>query len=435
MNIRITDLLDDYMDDTIPMAPLPVPKNRGIKEATMKRIKKQNYRPLRMVLIAAVIAVLMTGTVLGVYAGRHWAESIVTYFQVADNQKAMLDSALYDVNVSTESNGCTFSITQILGDEHCILIAMDIKLPDTVPLDTISWQELKQLAEKNGYPWLDDNSSAPGVIATLTERYGYGEDMDEYSDAPHLGFLTGYPIEISGEELLSRIGKELEGYSSEDQELLWSGTCGKILCEKAEENTGPTDSFHGSGILKREFSPETRTLSILFYMHSNQTMQGQRCTIILKNLWLENIRNTYSSPAEKRLFDKFDTDLLYEPLVLNFTANYTPQSKDYNIYENGKKIGTVELSQFSAVFTFPTETDNAEYSSLEEAAMVPNRRDYIGHLPNVSVKMNDGTLIPLQEHSGGIGSEQTGFFISDTPIDLTQVETLLMQNYTFALQE
>lgn len=73
MNLRITDLLDEYMGDGIPMDPVPVPNLRRIKEAAMKQTDQthKTIRPLRITLIAAAVIVLLTGTVLGVihYAG------------------------------------------------------------------------------------------------------------------------------------------------------------------------------------------------------------------------------------------------------------------------------------------------------------------------------------------------------------------------------
>ena len=38
MNLKITDLLDEYMDDNLYMDPAAVPDTKRIKEAAMKQI-------------------------------------------------------------------------------------------------------------------------------------------------------------------------------------------------------------------------------------------------------------------------------------------------------------------------------------------------------------------------------------------------------------
>ena len=95
-------------------------------------MKKRHTRPVRVLLIAAAIAALLAGTVLA-YAIRHWDELFVQSFQMEAPEKELLDGALQDVYVRTTQDGVTCTLKQVLGNEHCLVVALEIQLPDTMP--------------------------------------------------------------------------------------------------------------------------------------------------------------------------------------------------------------------------------------------------------------------------------------------------------------
>lgn len=119
MELKITDLLDEFMEEDILLDHTPVPDNLRIKEAAMKRIKKnQNIRPLRVALIAAAIIVLLTGTVLGVYYTRitsrmenEWNERAET--EMTAQQKDYVEALSADIGESITDGGITITLDSV----------------------------------------------------------------------------------------------------------------------------------------------------------------------------------------------------------------------------------------------------------------------------------------------------------------------------------
>lgn len=121
MNLRITDLLDEYREDNIPVDVTSVPDTERIKEITMKKINR-NYktiRPLRIVLIAAAITVLLTGMVLGVMHYSRITNSMEEKWnkagseEMAPEQKKFIEVRSAEIGESVTDQGVTVTIDSV----------------------------------------------------------------------------------------------------------------------------------------------------------------------------------------------------------------------------------------------------------------------------------------------------------------------------------
>lgn len=403
MELRITELLDEYREEDTLLQYVEVPDEGRIWQVTKKRMQKKHLRPLRMGLMAAVVAILMMGTVAGVYVSRHWDGILEEFFGATEGQKEVVDDALLDVYATEEKDGCTFTVTQVLGDTQCVLIALDVTLPEEQKLNTLTQEQLQDIAEIMGMFWREEDSDSWDMEWWLQHYFGYWEEDGIYS----------YGIQL-----------DVQGCSI--QSVTDDGAT--IQCSLGSEGTGHMASAGGegsfaAGIVHRSIDVEQNKVTLLFYFQSDEDLTGSNCTLRLDHLWMEDLGTMLSNSdgeTEK-------TDLLTEPVELNFQLNYEAQSREYEIWQNGQEIGSVTLSAFSAQFKFPQEPD-------DPTRLAPNYVDYLGRSPEVSVKMKDGTLIPLKERSSGFAEEQFGFFTSEEIIDLSQVDTLVLNDYTFVMK-
>lgn len=120
MTLKITDLLDDYLDGDVYMDPVPVPDTRRIKEAAMKRMKKQrDLRPLRVILIAAAIVALLTGTALAVMHYTRSTDALEQRWsqlgseQMTQEQKDYLEQRSANIGESVTDQGITVTVESV----------------------------------------------------------------------------------------------------------------------------------------------------------------------------------------------------------------------------------------------------------------------------------------------------------------------------------
>ena len=397
-------------------------------------MKKTHTRPLRIVLIAAAIAALLAGTVLA-YAVRHWDELFVSAFQVEDSDKELLDGALQDVYAQTTQDGVTCTVKQLLGNEHCLVVALDLTLPEDLELGNTSAEELNTQAAKLDLPQEDEYGSLAWQLSTY---WDYDPDRMDFPDAPYTEDIEIYPIHMEKEALLAGMEERRAAMvrnSDADgvpEDRLISYLSGIVLFDQTMEELGEDYGDFSGGTIKRTYDPETRTLSILCYTQSSGSLVNLPYTLVIEHLYLEHMADFFSPD---NLLGNAGTDLLSNPLVLHFTADFTPQTQLYDLLQDGTSIGTVELTPVSAYLTIPLEPDDTVYSSLEQAALAPNRQDYLKGTPKFTARMRDGREITFNNRTGGIGNTQTAFSIATDIIDLSQVDELLLEGFTLRPQE
>lgn len=121
MNLKITDLLDTYWDENIPMDSMPVPSTKSIKEAAMKKVngRKNSLRPMRIALIAAAIIILLTGTVLGIMQYTRMTESLEDRWEtfgsaeMTTEQKNFIEERSADIGESVTDQGITVTVDSV----------------------------------------------------------------------------------------------------------------------------------------------------------------------------------------------------------------------------------------------------------------------------------------------------------------------------------
>lgn len=381
-------------------------------------MKKRHTRPVRVLLIAAAIAALLAGTVLA-YAIRHWDELFVESFQMEDSEKELLDGALQDVYAQTTQDGVTCTLKQVLGNERCLVVALEIQLPDTLETGTTSAEELSALAGELDLP--KDPEESGSLDRKLSQYFGYDPEQTEFPDAPYLGVVGLFPVDMEKDDLLAAADARCSALDVPEAER--SGVRDSIGAVIFDEAMKDYNSF-GGGTIRRSYDPETRTLTALDYVESSGSLVNRPYTLVIDQLYLYSMLN-FISPEDYP--GAGGQELLTSPIVLNFTADYQPQSQTYDILQDGAVVGTLELSPVSAHLTFPQEPDDPN-------RLAPNRHDYLKDNGNLSVRMTDGQEIELRERSDGFTDVQFAFYIAGEIIDLSQVQEVCLGSYTLQLQ-
>lgn len=379
---------------------------------------KPRTRPLRLVLIASAIVVLLSGTVLAVYAGIHWSELMETYFHVDDEDKELLDSHVQTVYASAQQDGCTFRVTQIMGDNYCMVAALEIQLPEDLDIAPVSMEELRATAEQNGYDWED-------VLWRLDIGYDYDGTEDVIPAAVSAG-TTLVPVTVDKDTLLASAAEYMEKYSD-------MGGMNGIYARYFAAQDAATDAYiadlefessaaFGSTPLLQEYNAETNTLTCLICVHTDHSLETGS-TLVVGDLFVEDLLATYSQPENPEGGELALKSLLTEPVVLNFDAAYEPAGEEYEIYQDDTLIGTLELSPFSAYLSFPQEPDDPN-------RLAPNRTDYIQN-SNLEVTLTDGSVIAYHDQFSGFTDTQFSFSLTEEIVDLSKLEKITLLDYTF----
>lgn len=392
---------------------------RGIDEdlllETERDPKKIYHRPLKILLIAAAMVLLLGGTVLGVYAGVHWSELMETYFQADENDKALLDDYTQTVYASVEQDGFTFRVTQLMGDEHCMVAALEIQLPEELSNITVDTEELLSVAEENGYTQED-------VAQRLDIGYDYKE-LPEIIHTPVFPETHFAAVHLSKEDLLYAAEEQFDTYSENDSPYDWSFCVSDVLNHAfLKEAIDKYSASIGTGELLQMYDPEANKLTSLIYMHSDLNLVGRPCTLVISELFLEDLIATYSRPEDDS-FELSLTPLLTEPVVLHFDATYQPEGQDYEIYQEDTLIGTMSLSPFTANLDFPQPPDDPN-------RLPPNRIDYLQD-EELTVTLTNGSTVVCHEKSSGFVETQFCFAMTDEIVDLEKIEKITLLDYTF----
>lgn len=359
-------------------------------------MKKRTTRPLRMLLVAAIVGALLVGSALAV---RYWDELFVKSFGMTDSDKELMDSAFQDVYASATQDGVTCTVTQILGMEHCMMVGLEIKLPDDMEPGSASAEELKAYI-------------------------GYEPDMP---DAPYLDGIILYPVHMEKEELMSEYDDLYERIrlAGDDVSRIGSHLLRNVLSDKLSETSGKGYGSSGSGTINSSYDPETRTLTTLHYVYFSGSMQGKPYTLVVDSLYAPIATEDNASGSKIE-------NLLSSPIVIHFNSEYQSQLRMYDVIrEDGTTVGALELSQLSAYLNIPQEQDDPDtpYSSLEEAAQAGEKRlDYVDGVTRIYVQMTDGSEQELKIRSGD--SNGAAFYITDEIIDLSQVKGVRLGDYT-----
>jgi hypothetical protein len=138
MNLKITDLLDDYTGEKLYLDPVPVPSSTRIKEAAMKKLERKAVHPVRIALIVAAAAAVLTGTALGVMRYSKNTEKMAenwesrTSNEMAQEQKDFVEAHSADLGESVTDQGVTVTMESVTISGQTVTMLYSVVLdPDT----------------------------------------------------------------------------------------------------------------------------------------------------------------------------------------------------------------------------------------------------------------------------------------------------------------
>lgn len=140
---------------------------REAKEAPM--MKTNNVHPVRIMLIAAAVVVLLAGTALAI--SELWAPKLAALFGADEKQQELLDVGfVQNIGVSDSDNGVTITAEQLIGDANGVYILYSIKADDPKLLSAWTFPHYKLTLDgesrgKGCRDWAD-----PGNLHDVEQR-------------------------------------------------------------------------------------------------------------------------------------------------------------------------------------------------------------------------------------------------------------------------
>lgn len=423
--MRDFDLYKEVMDQVQP------PEN--LEQNIRVRLQGKNdrrRRPMRAAAIAVAAVLVLTVSAGAAYVVRNWDEMFARYFQPTDQEQKALDNAMQDINVTAEGGGVTYTVKQILGDSQSMYVTMDITLPEEMRPEVVQLSDLRTQAEGNGYLW-DGDEDNWGVLQL------FRMECDQESG-------TAVGISAIG---VAQLGDQAELSTLEE--------AGEAVIENGNdfrESPMPTDAIRwGNGasannqgystcLMGQKYDAETGTLTVMVLFSADKSLTGKKCELALCGFQYEDIMGYYSEPDNgegkpvETTFKGLDT-----PIVLEFTADYTPYEQDYTVWKDGEEIGTMRLSPIMIYIEIQGEKSEAEYSSLEDAALRTKEKpilynDFIKIKPVITRK--DGTQIETKQDNA-TWAEQTEicYYRPKELFALEDVAEVQLEGFTFVPAE
>ena len=392
--------------------------------------KFRRRKPMRAAAIAVAAVLVLTVSAGAAYVVRNWDAMFSAYFQPTDQEQQALDNAMQDINVSTEGSGVTFTVKQILGDSQSMYVTMDITLPEEMRPEMVQLSDLRALAEKNGYLW-DGDEDNWGVLQM------FGTECDQENG-------TAVGLKAVG---VAQLGDQAELGALEE--------AGEAVIETGNdfrESPMPTDAIQwGDGasansqgysthLVNQKYDAETGTLTVMMLLGADESLAGKKCAFALCGFRYEDIMSCYTLPNDGDVAPMETTFKgLDAPIVLEFTADYTPYEQDYTVWKDGKEIGTMQLSPLMIYIEIQGEKTEAEYSSMESAALRTKEKsilfdDFVKIKPVITLK--DGTQIETKQDNAS-WSEQTEicYYRPERLFPLEDVAEVQLEGFTFVPTE
>lgn len=423
--MRDFDLYKNVMDQVQP----PETLEQNIRTQLQGK-KYRRRRPMRAAAIAVAAVLVLTVSAGAAYVVRNWDEMFSSYFQPTEQAQQALDNAMQDINVTAEGSGVTFTVKQILGDSQSMYVTMDITLPEDMQPEVLQLSALRALAESNGYLW-DGDEDNWGVLQR------FKTECDQES-----GTAVG----------ISAIGVAQLGDQAELGTLKEAGEAVIETGNDFRESPMPTDAIRwGNGasassdgystrLLDQKYDAETGTLTVMLLLSADESLAGKKCALALCGFQYEDITGYYSEPdnGERKpvetTFKGLDT-----PILLEFTADYTPYEQNYTVWKDGEEIGTMQLSPVMIYIEIQGEKSEEEYSTLESAALRTKEKpilynDFVKIKPVITLK--DGTQIETKQDNAA-WSEQTEicYYRPEQLFPLENVAEVQLEGFTFVPAE
>ncbi len=422
--MRDFDLYKNVMDQVQP------PETLGQNIRTQLQGKKyRRRRPMRAAAIAVAAVLVLTVSTGAAYVVRNWDEMFSSYFQPTEQAEQALDNAMQDIDVTAEGSGVTFTVKQILGDSQSMYVTMDITLPEDMRPEVLQMSDLRAQVEGNGYLW-DGDEDNWGVLQL---------------------FKTACDQESGTAVGISAIGVAQLGDQTELGTLKEAGEAVIETGDNFRESPMPTDTIrwgngasassdgYSSRLLDQKYDAETGTLTVMMLFSADESLAGKKCALALCGFLYENITGYYSEPDNgegKPVETTFKG--LNAPILLEFTADYTPYEQDYIVWKDGEEVGTMLLSPITVYIEVQGERSEEEYSSLESAALRTKGKSILFkdfHRNKPVIVLKDGTQITVKPDNATWAETESGYYRPEQLFPLEDVAEVQMEGFTFVPAE
>ena len=419
--MRDFDLYKNVMDQVQP--PETLEQNIRIQ---LQGKKYRRRRPMRAAAIAVAAVLVLTVSAGAAYMVRNWDEMFASYFQPTEQEQQALDNAMQDINATAEGSGVTYTVKQILGDSQSMYVTVDITLPENMRPKVLQLSDLRAQAESNGYLW-DGDEDNWGVLQLFKTECDQesgtavgikGIGVAQLGDQAELGTLTE-----AGEAVIET-GDDFRESPMPTDAIRWG------------DGASASSDGYSSRLLDQKYDAETGTLTVMMLLSADESLAGRKCAFALCGFLYEDITGYYSEPdnGERKPVETTFKGL-DAPIVLEFTADYTPYEQNYTVWKDGEEVGTMLLSPITVYIEVQGEKLEEEYSSLESAALRTKEKpilynDFVKIKPVITLK--DGTKIETKQDNAA-WSEQTEicYYRPKELFALEDVAEVQMEGFTF----
>ncbi len=422
--MRDFDVYKNVMDQVQP--PKTLEQNIRIQ---LQGKKFRRRKPMRAAAIAVAAVLALTVSAGAAYVVRNWDEMFSSYFQPTEQEQQALDNAMQDINVTAEGSGVTFTVKQILGDSQSMYVTMDITLPEDMRPEVVQLPDLRAQAERNGYLW-DGDEGNWGVL----QRFKTECDQEN-------GTAVG--IKAIG---VAQLGDQAELGTLEE--------AGEAVIETGDdfrESPLPTDAIQwGNGVSAnslgystrlsgQKYDAETGTLTLMMLFSADESLAGKKCALALCGFQYEDIMGCYALPSSENE-EPMETTFkgLDAPILLEFTADYTPYEQNYTVWKDGEEVGTMLLSPITVYMEVQGEQVEEEYSSLEAAALRTKDKSILFqdfHRNKPVIVLKDGTQITVKPDTATWAETESGYYRPERLFSLENVAEVQLEGFTFVPAE
>ena len=418
--MRDFDLYKNVMDQVQP----PETLEDNIR-ARLQEKKYRRRRPMRAAAIAVAAVLALSVSAGAAYVVRNWDEMFSDYFQPTEQEQQALDNAMQDINVTENGSGVTATVKQILGDSRSMYVTMDITLPEELRPEVVQLSELRALAEKNGYLW-DGDEDNWGVLQLFRtecdQESGTAVGLKaigvaQLGDQAELGTL-----EEAGEAVIQNDNQFRESPMPTDA-IRWGDGA-------SANNLGYSTRLSG-----QKYDAATGTLTVMMLFSADESLAGKKCALALCGFQYEDIMSCYASPNDGDIAPMETTFKgLDAPIVLEFTADYTPYEQEYTVFKDGTEIGAMLLSPVTVYIEVQGTRTEAGYSSLEDALRPKEKSvlfdDFARMKPVITLK--DGTQIETKQDNASWEEQmEICYYRPEQLFALEDVAEVQLEGFTF----
>ncbi len=400
-----------------------------LEQRIRTELRGKRYRrrkPIRAAAIAVAAVLALTVSAGAAYAVRHWDEMLSGYFQPTNQEQQALDNAMQDIGITAEGSGVTITVKQILGDSQSMYVTMDITLPEDMRPEVVQLSELRELAEKNGYLWDGDEDNWGVLQRFKTEEAGTAVGLKAVGVAQLGAQAELGTLEEAGEAVIET-GDDFHESPMPTDAIQWG------------DGVSANSLGYSTRLSGQKYDAETGTLTVMMLLSADESLAGEKCALALCGFQYEDIMGCYSEPdngEEKPVETTFKG--LDAPILLEFTADYTPYEQEYTVWKDGEEIGTMLLSPVTVYIEVRGTQSKEEYSSLETAALRSKDKSILFedfHRNKPVIVLKDGTQIQGKPDTAAWAETESGYYRPEQLFALKDVAEVQMEGFTFVPAE